>query len=56
MTKKDSEFLNDIYQMRSAQKDYESSSKDFNAKQKARMYERKVDAELAIRMNTNTNP
>lgn len=49
MTKKDIEFINDIYQMRCAQKDYEASNKNFAAKQKARIYERKVDAEIAIR-------
>lgn len=38
--------------MRQAQNDYYQSSKNFNARQKARMYERKVDAEVASRLNT----
>ena len=49
MNKTDKEFLNDIYQMRQAQKDCDQTRKNFSALQKARMYERKVDAEIAIR-------
>ena len=44
------EFLNDIYQMRQAQRDCDQSRRNFSALQKARMYERKVDAELEKRM------
>lgn len=51
MTKEEKQFLNDIYQMRQAQNDYYQSSKNFNARQKARIYERKVDAEVSKRLN-----
>ena len=49
MTKADQEFLDNIYHMRQAQKDYNISSKNFAARSKARMYEAKVDAELERR-------
>lgn len=40
------EFLDNVYHMRQAQKDYNISSKNFAARAKARMYEAKVDDEL----------
>lgn len=45
----DKEFYNAIYQMRQAQKDSAQSKKNFNARVKVRMYESKVDQELAKR-------
>lgn len=45
----DKEFLENIYQMRNAQKDYAISNKNFAARSKARMYEAKVDAEVERR-------
>lgn len=51
----DKEFYNAIYQMRQAQEDFYKSNKNFNARQKARMYERKVDAEVAKRKELINN-